>query len=202
MAAERKRNPRWEEVPPEPIPFEDVLDMRNRIDTGKRRAEIIGGVLIVSPMPVFWHEKAYHWLLLSFLEACTANDWFPDTKGEIKLPPTRDLIAPDLMILRDASTVPNFESERPLDRVLLAAEVISSSSIQRDREVKPRACALAGIPLYLLVDRFTKPLTISLHSEPGTDGYAKVTTVIAGEKLQLPAPFDLTLDTSSLPLPA
>jgi Uma2 family endonuclease len=86
--------------------------------------------------------------------------------------------------------------------VLLAAEVISSSSIQRDREVKPRACALAGIPLYLLVDRFTKPLTISLHSEPGTDGYAKVTTVIAGEKLQLPAPFDLTLDTSSLPLPA
>ena len=202
MAAERKRNPRWEEVPPEPIPFEDVLDMRNRIDTGKRRAEIIGGVLIVSPMPVFWHEKACHWLLLSFLEACTANDWFPDTKGEIKLPPTRDLIAPDLMILRDASTVPNFESERPLDRVLLAAEVISSSSIQRDREVKPRACALAGIPLYLLVDRFTKPLTISLHSEPGTDGYAKVTTVIAGEKLQLPAPFDLTLDTSSLPLPA
>jgi Uma2 family endonuclease len=202
MAAERKRNPRWEEVPPEPIPFEDVLDMRNRIDTGKRRAEIIGGVLIVSPMPVFWHEKACHWLLLGFLEACTANDWFPDTKGEIKLPPTRDLIAPDLMILRDASTVPNFESERPLDRVLLAAEVISSSSIQRDREVKPRACALAGIPLYLLVDRFTKPLTISLHSEPGTDGYAKVTTVIAGEKLQLPAPFDLTLDTSSLPLPA
>jgi hypothetical protein len=81
-------------------------------------------------------------------------------------------------------------------------EVISRSSIQRDREEKPRACALAGIPLYLLVDRFTKPMTISLHSVPGKDGYARVTTVIAGEKLQLPAPFDLTLDTSSLPLPA
>jgi hypothetical protein len=28
------------------------------------------------------------------------------------------------------------------------------------------------------------------------------TTVTAGEKLRLPAPFDLTLDTSTLPLPA
>ncbi len=86
--------------------------------------------------------------------------------------------------------------------MLLTAEVIPPSSIQRDREVKPKACALAGIPLYLLVDRFTKPVTISLHSEPGVNGYTKVTTVTAGEKLQLPAPFDLTLDTSSLPLPS
>lgn len=85
--------------------------------------------------------------------------------------------------------------------MLLAAEVISASSIRRDREVKPGACALTGIPLYLLVDRFTKPVTIALHSEPGEDGYAKVATVTAGEKLRLPAPFDLTLDTSALPLP-
>jgi hypothetical protein len=38
-------------------------------------------------------------------------------------------------------------------------------------------------------------------TQPGKDGYAKVTTVTAGEKLQLPAPFDFTLDTSTLPLP-
>jgi Uma2 family endonuclease len=105
------------------------------------------------------------------------------------------------MILRDRKTMARLESARPLDRVLLTAGVISPSSIQRDREVKPRACALAGIPLYLLVDRFTKPVTISLYSEPGADGYAKVTTVTAGVKLHLPAPLDLTLDTSSLPLP-
>jgi Uma2 family endonuclease len=139
--------------------------------------------------------------LLSFLEACTANYWFPDTAGEIQLPPTGDLVEPDYMILRDASTLPGLESLRPLDRVLLAAEVISASSVRVDREVKPRACALAGIPLYLLVDRFTKPVTLSLHSGPGPNGYAKVKTVTAGNKLRLPAPFDLTLDTTSLPLP-
>lgn len=44
-------------------------------------------------------------------------------------------------------------------------------------------------------------MTISLCSEPGEDGYAKVETVTAGAKLQVPQPFGLTLDTSSLPLP-
>jgi Uma2 family endonuclease len=201
MAARRKRNPAWEEVPEDPDPVQDLLDLRDRIDTGHRRAEIIEGRLVVSPMPVFWHEKVCQWLVRSFLEACTANDWFSDTAGEIELPPTRDLIEPDLMILRDASTIPDLESLRPLDRVLLAAEVISASSVRTDREVKPRAYALAGIPLYLLVDRFTKPVTVWLHSEPGANGYAKVKTVIVGEKLRIPAPVDLTLDTSSLPVP-
>jgi Uma2 family endonuclease len=202
MAASRKRTPAWEEVPPEPVPIQRLRDLRDRIEAEDHRAEIIDGVVVVSPIPVIWHERVCQWLLLSFLEACKANDWWGDTTGEIELPPTSDLIEPDFMVLRDASTLPDFESLRPLDRVLLAAEVISPSSIQRDRIVKPRACALAGIPLYLLVDRFTKPVTVSLHSEPGPDGYGKVTTVIAGEKLPLPAPFDLTLDTSSLPLPA
>jgi Uma2 family endonuclease len=105
------------------------------------------------------------------------------------------------MILRDAGTLPDLESRRPLDRVLLTAEVISASGVRVDREVKPRACALAGIPLYLLVDRFTRPVTISLHSKPGANGYAKLSTVTAGEKIRLPAPFGLILDTSTLPLP-
>jgi Uma2 family endonuclease len=202
MAAEPKQQRAWEELPRVPEPLGNLRDLRDRIDTGHHKAEIINGELIVSPVAVFWHERVCQWLLLRFLEACTANGWFGDSAGEIELPPTGDLIEPDFMILRDASTVPDLEWTRPLDHVLLAAEVISASSIERDRKVKPQACALAGIPLYLLVDRFTKPVTISLYSEPGKDGYADVTTVTAGEKLRLPAPFNLTLDTSSLPLPA
>jgi Uma2 family endonuclease len=201
MAARRKRQPVWEELPPELDPVQDLLDLRDQIDTGHHRAEVIEGQLVVSPMPVFWHEKVCRWLEHSFDGVCEPNDWFADCAGEIQLPPTGDLIEPDLMILRDASTIPDLESLRPLDQVLLAAEVISGSSVRVDREVKPRVCALAGIPFYLLVDRFTKPVTISLHSGPGPNGYAKVNTVTAGEKLRIPAPFDLTLDTSALPLP-
>jgi Uma2 family endonuclease len=202
MAAERKQHPAWEELPRVPEPVGDLRDLRDRIDTGHHKAEIINGELIVSPVAVLWHERVCRWLVRSFEEVCDANGWFGDSAGEIQLPPTGDLIEPDFMILRDASTIPDLESTRPLDHVLLAAEVISASSIERDRKVKPRACALAGIPLYLLVDRFTKPVTISLHSEPGKDGYADLTRVTAGEKVHLPAPVNLTLDTSSLPLPA
>lgn len=201
MAISRKPELAREETPPEPVANQDLFDLREQLDTGHRRAEILDGRLIVSPLPVIWHERVCRWLERSFEEACEANDWFPDRAGEITLPATEDLIEPDFMILRDESTLPNLESQRPLDRVLLAAEVISRSSIRDDRHVKPRACALSGIPLYLLVDRFTKPATISLHSKPGEDGYTAVHTVPAGEKLQLPEPFGLTLDTSSLPLP-
>jgi hypothetical protein len=60
---------------------------------------------------------------------------------------------------------------------------------------------LAGVPLYLLVDRFTRPLTISLFSSPGPDGYAAINKVTFGEKLPIPEPFGITLDTRTLPQP-
>jgi len=41
----------------------------------------------------------------------------------------------------------------------------------------------------------------SPYRDPGDQGYAAGTTVGFGEKLRIPAPFDITLDTSGLPLP-
>jgi len=86
--------------------------------------------------------------------------------------------------------------------VLLVGEIRSPSSLRADREVKPLSCARAGIPLYLLVDRFTQPMTVSLMSEPGEQGYRKVETVHAGPgggKLLVPEPFGITIDASTLP---
>lgn len=45
------------------------------------------------------------------------------------------------------------------------------------------------------------PMTVSLFSGPGGSGYARIESVNAGGKLRLPAPFDVTLDTASLPSP-
>jgi Uma2 family endonuclease len=104
-------------------------------------------------------------------------------------------------VYRDEDCLPLMENLMPLDQVLLVVEVVSASTIRIDREVKPSACALAGVPLYLLVDRFTDPLSVTLQSEPGDEGYATITTVGFGEKLRLPAPFAITLDISVLPHP-
>jgi hypothetical protein len=57
MAAERKQHPAWEELPRVPEPFESLRELRDRLDTGHHRAEIINGALIVSPVAVFWHER-------------------------------------------------------------------------------------------------------------------------------------------------
>jgi Uma2 family endonuclease len=181
--------------------IKSLRELRDRIDVGRHRAEIIEGQLVVSAMPVFWHEKACIWLDDQLRDFCRAKGWAVDRGSEIDLPPTQDLIAPDLLVLRDADDVPDLESIRPLDHVILVAEVVSASSVRIDREVKPRACALARVPLYLTVDRFTNPLSITLHSEPGDEGYATITAVGVGQKLHIPAPFDITLDTSALPLP-
>ena len=191
----------WPDVPPEALAITGLLDLRDRIDTGKRHAEIIEGRLVVSPVPVLWHEQVCIWLDRCLMRACDEKGWLIDRAGEIRLPPTSDLIEPDIMVLRDASNLPPLESQRPLGHVLLVAEVISRSSIREDREVKPRACALAGIPLYILVDRFTSPVTVSLFSVPGPDGYSAINSVPVGQKLHIPDPFDVPLDTGSLPLP-
>ena len=191
----------WPDVPPEPFAITSLLELRDRIDTGKRRAEIIEGRLVVSPVPVLWHELVCIWFDDQLRDAARTKGWVIDRAGEIQLPPTSDLIEPDVTVLRDASSLATLESQRPLDHVILVAEVISRLSIREDREIKPRACALAGIPLYILIDRFASPVTVSLFSVPGPDGYTAINSVPAGQKLHIPGPFDLTLDTGSLPLP-
>lgn len=201
MQASRSHAVPGREVPVEPEAISELLKVRDKVDTGRRRAEIIEGRLVVSPAPVIWHERACRWLVRSFDPLCEASGWFADSRAEIELPPTRDRIEPDLLILSDAASLPDLESLRPLDQVLLVGEVVSSSSIRDDREVKPLACALAGVPVYLLVDRFTSPATLSVYSTPGADGYATRQTVVLGAEITIPAPVGLTLDTSALPLP-
>jgi len=181
---------------------DDLLRFRERLGSDHHhRDEIIEGLLVVSPLAVRWHQLVCKWLVRSLQDLCDEKGWEADAPAEIELPQNRDRIQPDVVVFRDAASLPLLDNVMPLDQVLLVAEVVSGSSIRIDREVKPQLCALAGVPLYLLVDRFTDPLSITLHAEPGDEGYATVTTVGVGEKLHLPAPFDITLDASALPLP-
>jgi hypothetical protein len=84
----------------------------------------------------------------------------------------------------------------------LVAEICSRSSLRADREVKPLSCAKAGIPFYLLVDRFTQPMSLTLMSEPSEKGYVRAVRVTAGPgggKIDIPAPIGMTIDASKLP---
>jgi Uma2 family endonuclease len=193
--------PEAETQEPEYDPVDELLALRDSLDFGKHHDEILEGRLVVSPLPVFWHERVCQWLFRMLLETCDERGWFISRASEIELPPTRDRIEPDLAILTDADKLPDLENVMPVEHVLLVAEVVSPSGIRDDREVKPRSCALAGIPYYLLIDRLVRPLTVTLFSEPGEDGYRRTVAVHVGGELTLPEPFELTLDTGTLPLP-
>lgn len=80
--------------------------------------------------------------------------------------------------------------------VELVVEVTSPSSELRDRQTKRRDYAAANIPLYLLVDRNRKSVT--LFSEPDGTDYKVTRTASFGENLPLPQPFAFELDTSDL----
>lgn len=83
------------------------------------------------------------------------------------------------------------------DQTLLIVEVTSESNAETDRVVKRRRYAEYGAPLYLLVDRLDK--TVTLFSGPGRLGYTGVEGPHPfGEPVRLPEPFGLDLDTSGL----
>lgn len=173
------------------------------LDYGPRhRVELLEGRIAVSPKPAYWHERVVIWLIRGFDPVCEANGWQPTAGADLPLPPTSDVIEPDYLIVKDPDSFSNERSVVPSDQVLLVAEICSRSSLRADREVKPLSCAKAGIPLYLLVDRFTEPMSVTLMSEPREDGYVRAMRVTAGPgggKLDIPAPFEITIDAAKLP---
>lgn len=202
MHASRKRRIRRLHPPVDPGAVDDLLRFREQFGSDSHhRDEILDGELVVSPVPSRWHERACQRLFLGLIDFCEARGWDAMLRAEVELPPNRDRVQPDLTVFRDADRLPDMDNLMPLDNVVLMAEVVSESSINRDREIKPRLCARAGVPLYLLIDRFTEPLTMTIFSKPGEDGYAASDAVAFGEKLRLPAPFQFALDTSDIPVP-
>jgi Uma2 family endonuclease len=190
-------------TPEDDVALRSLEDLFWTLDLGAgHRVELLEGRIEVSPSPAHWHEQVVMWLIRRFDAVCEENQWDPTAGGDLRLPPTGDIIEPDYLIARDPEAFSNEKSLVPHDQVLLVAEVCSPSSLRQDREVKPLRCAAAGIPLYLLVDRFTQPETITLMSEPGDQGYRRVETVHAGPgggKLSIPHPIEITIDASTLP---
>ncbi|MER8068787.1 Uma2 family endonuclease [Streptomyces sp. NPDC094034] len=83
-------------------------------------------------------------------------------------------------------------------RVLMTVEVTSydSDTDKRDRKEKPLAYAVAGIPLYLLIDR--DDCTVTVHSRPAPEGYRCRQVANFGETVTLPDPVGIELDTEIL----
>jgi Uma2 family endonuclease len=89
----------------------------------------------------------------------------------------------------------------PAGEAELVVEVTSKSNANHDRIKKAHGYAVAGVPLYLLLDAWQsgRP-TATLYGEPQSGTYRVLSSVEYGEELTLPAPFELALDTGIFPL--
>lgn len=85
----------------------------------------------------------------------------------------------------------------PAWNALLVVEITSKGGADTDRKTKLWSCAHAGVPLYLLIDRFAEggPV-VELHSVPDNGVFVDSHRLGFGKPVHLPAPFGLELATA------
>ncbi|SEG28048.1 Endonuclease, Uma2 family (restriction endonuclease fold) [Thermomonospora echinospora] len=167
------------------------------------RAELIEGEIVVSPPPGGAHEMDLWCLVRQVTLHSSARMDYSGHKG-LKLRrggrcPKNHIIPDGVFIPHELDLLREADPWMEPEGVALVVEVTSSRP-DGDRRDKRHCYAKGGIPLYLLIDRERR--MVSLFSEPrsdaGKEDYLQVTQVIFGKPLDLPEPFSFTLDTSEL----
>jgi Uma2 family endonuclease len=128
-----------------------TVEMLETLPDDGNRYEIIGGELIVSPSPVPHHQRAVKYLaalLLSYVEDGRHGELFFAPADVIFTP--RDVVEPDLFV------VPDVEGLTPrrwdeFGSLVLAIEVLSSSTEYNDRQRKLRLYRRERVPEYWIV---------------------------------------------------
>ncbi|MGC5568459.1 Uma2 family endonuclease [Streptomyces sp. FR-108] len=180
--------------------WDDLVRFREEMEWPEgSKVEIIEGIVTVSPTPANQHNLiADH--VQRRLYAAIPDDWGIFQTLSVAVPSRLGMFIPDLVV------VPTAEVDGPGNYIPAAAaelvvEVTSQSNAQHDRISKPAAYAAAGIPLYLLIDRWAPGgPTVTLYGEPQGDVYRVLYAGKFGEQIALPEPFDLKLDTSAFPV--
>ncbi|MFJ5657290.1 Uma2 family endonuclease [Streptomyces microflavus] len=157
------------------------------------RVEIIEGI-IEAVSPTWVHERAAK-VVRRQIEDRVDELGCVEGSGNLDLPGSSNWYVPDITVVPEdlarggGALLP--------DQTLLIVEVTSESNADTDRIVKRRRYAEYGAPLYLLVDRMEKSLT--LFSEPGQLGYTRADGPHPfGTTFHLPTPFSIGINTTGL----
>lgn len=185
----------------EPLSYGDgdvLLESFLALDTPEGfQAELIDREIVVTPPPGSRHDRTIGKIVGQvYQRSSTQFDYLPN-KG-LKVPaadPGRsERMIPDATFApAELDIFDNDESWIEPAGIALVVEVTSSHPA-RDRVAKRHGYARASIPLYLLVDREEKKVT--LFGGPNDDDYRSVSWVPFGQAITLPKPFDIELDTS------
>ncbi|GAA3375531.1 Uma2 family endonuclease [Streptomyces sannanensis] len=172
-----------------------TADDLDRIPGLPPHTELIdGGLFFMSP------QTDFHMATLRLLEfalvSAAPEDLYVVREMTTKLA-KRDRPEPDLMVVpRKARTSREQTWYDPSD-IILAVEIISDDSVERDREIKPRKYAGARIPHFWRVEKSNGlPVVYVYELDPATHTYA--ITGIHHDRLKLAVPFPLDIDLTEI----
>jgi Uma2 family endonuclease len=171
-----------------PIRDWTYADLDDLPDEVARRCEIIDGSLHVSPGPT----PAHQWIAsrLTRLLSDAAPPGY-DAVESLHVDFGRDVIEPDVLVLSDRVFTINSTPIVAAD-VLLAVEIVSPSSRRMDRLVKPAILADGAVAAYWRIEQPGPDLFVVVHELEGKT-YREVTTVRAGEDVEVTVPFPVRL---------
>ncbi|MGW0840371.1 Uma2 family endonuclease [Streptomyces sp. NPDC002787] len=184
---------RWP-IPPAEGWTADDLD---RIPGLPPHTELIDGSLVFLSPQTRFHFRCLRLLEYSLLGQAPEH-LEVDREFTVKLD-DRNRPEPDLLVTRAAAdSGPDQTWHRPED-VLLAVEVVLPDSRERDREVKPRKYAAAGVRHFWRVEKDDDnglPVIYVYELDPATKSYGL--TGIHHDHLKITVPFDIEIDLTAI----
>jgi len=172
-----------------------VDDLDALPDDGLRH-ELLDGILVVTPSPVWAHQGALGGLYGLLKAACPSDqrvllapfDWRPHRRTSLQ---------PDILVARygDLAAVP--QGKNLIAPPLLAVEIASPSTRRYDRTAKLSVYEEAGVVSYWLVE--PDPETPTVTALELTDGaYVEAAVVTADESWTAEKPFTVTVRPTDL----
>lgn len=130
-------------------------DVRALLDESRRwpRYELLDGELLVTPAPMVVHQEAAARLHVALHEYCESQDigFVMESPADIELAP-ETIMQPDVFVVPAELAELEKVEWRSVRRLLLAAEVLSPSTLHQDRVLKREFYLDHGVEEYWIVD--------------------------------------------------
>ncbi|MDY0815236.1 Uma2 family endonuclease [Kitasatospora purpeofusca] len=184
-------SPHWMHPPRIEGWFAEDLD---HLPQAPRHTELIDGALVFRMSPQrSWHSRAVT-ALTAVLEETVPDGFLAEREMTIRLD-RRNRPEPDVKVARA-----DYDPDRTffdVADIALVVEVVSPESADRDRVVKSRKYAEAGIPHYWVIEEEDGLPVVHVH-EPDLPTSAYVAAGIFRERLERPVPFPVDIDLDGL----
>ncbi|MEV0638430.1 Uma2 family endonuclease [Streptomyces sp. NPDC050619] len=183
----------------EPHSFEAMLDNLDRLNVPDGyKAEIIRGNIVVSPWPRGYYTRVMNLVCKQLEPHLPDAHLISQAPLLFVFPGVERAYGPDIHAAHER-TLETTSNRLDGEALSFVAKLTSSATRDDDLTDKVVTYGKAGVPVYLILDMQEEKATVLWA--PTADGYTARLTKPFGEKLEIPAPFDCTLDTTGFQAP-